>query len=256
MKKSIFLLIVVILTAIANANATCATCVTDQEESWEPAADCILSDAELREFALNGFPLSDVLEYSGYTLNLKTMDKDVLIMLIENCYDGCFGSYRYSATTPGTINIITGIWQMQILDRPDAEEIMAAILRSRGELYIGTVKKMLGDPCISTENVNAEWNGGNVPPYLFVVYPDKVMPFVDDVISVYQKYAGKEIPKKKPCLITRDQNGKIIKRAEYGEGVSARSVATPKQIELFYKLTGRNSTEETWVWDLVVERKL
>ena len=251
MKKSIFLLIVVILTAIANANATC---VTDQEESWEPA-DCIWTDEELREFAVNGFPFNAVLSYSCYTLNLKTMDKDVLVMLIENCYDGCLGGYRYSSTTPGAINIMTGIWQMQILDRPDAEEIMAAILRSRGELYIGTVKKMLGDPsCKKYENT--EWDGKEDIPYMFVVYPDKVMPFAEKVMSEYKTYAGKRMKPKKPCFITRDENGKIIKRAEYGEGVSARSVATPKQIELFYKLTGRNSTEETWVWDLVVERKL
>ena len=242
MKKLMFFISVVFLTSVASASA-------QNSSDQESPCSAVFSNEELREFALNGIPFNQVLAYSCYSLDLKTMDKDVLVMLIKNCYDACFGCYRYSSVTPGTIRIMTGFWQMQILDRPDAEEIMDALIESRAELYVGTIKKLFGDPCISVEDINTELKNGDSSG--FATYREKMMLFADKVAFSYRNYVGTEIEPKKPCLITRDKTGKIIKRAEYGDGIDSRSVATPEQVRLVYLLTGRQTTDDPWLWDII-----
>lgn len=236
--KKFIILIALIFSLEVSAKATC---VTDQEKEAKAQ--------ELREFALNGFPLNTVLADIGwYGLDLRTIDKDVLLMLLDNNCEafwpgrGGYGSYAWYR---GTVHIFSGKQQKKILERPDAEEIFLALIKSRTELYVSTVKYLLGYSDISSGDMLIPWDGDLNGLHEF---PKKKLSFADNVISAYQSYVGTEMPKRRPCLITRNKKGEIIKRKVVIDGATVKSLATPKQIQLFYQLWPSRG-ENGVVWD-------
>ena len=237
--KKIFLIAVFLLTAALNVSVTAVTKLTD---------------GDLREYALNGFPLEMLFAYRGLDcIDLRTVDKQVLIMLIENTYQAHW--YREGGDFDGSEKnlILTGFQQMEVMDREDAKDIMVALAKNNSLFSVATIRRLCGLPYYEWHGLERifEVDGGKAEDFKALLKSSKEkLSYADEVLSAYLH--PDELRCHVPCFITRNQDGTIIGMHRYDGSCPVTEVTTLSQRLLYEFLTGRTIDETDWDWFLLV----
>ncbi len=201
------------------------------------------SSEELQEYALNGFPFWLVDEYRH--IDVSTIDKQVLIMLIENTYQAHW--YREGGDFDSSEKnlILTGFQQMEVMDRgDDAKEIMVALAKNNSLFSVATIRRLCGLPYYEWHGLERIFVGKPGDFKALLESSENKLSYADEVLAAYLH--PDELRCHIPCFITRNQDGTIIGMHWYDGSCPVTEVTTQTQKVLFQILTGESIESHDW----------